>query len=112
MKSESNFGVAMATLICPVCGKDCDSVILMNQRLTPKAKDEVEELHGKTIGYSDKPCSDCKEILEEKDILIEVDLSKTNDKSNPYRTGRLILVEKGTVASQIAFVDKEQVKIK
>lgn len=93
--SEDKLSVALCGLVCPICGKKCDDVIIMNERLTEKAAQEVKETHGQIIGYADKPCKDCQEQIDNnKFILIEIDIDKTNDMKNLYRTGRLAYVNK------------------
>lgn len=92
---KDKLSVGLCDLICPICGKKCDNVIIMNDRLTKKAAQEVEKAHGQTIGYANKPCKDCQEQIDNnKFILIEIDPNKTDDMKNPYRTGRLAYVDK------------------
>lgn len=67
----------------------------MNDHLSEKVAQKVKEANGQTIGYADKPCKDCQEQIDNnKFILIEIDIDKTNDTKNPYRTGRLAYVDK------------------
>lgn len=92
---KDKLSVGVCGLACPICGKKCDDVIIMNEHLTKKAAQEVKEAHGQIIGYADKPCKDCQEQIDNnKFILIEIDIDKTNDMKNPYRTGRLAYVNK------------------
>lgn len=86
---NSNLGVALTNLVCPVCGKVCDNQIIMNTKLTPGNAKKVEELHGQTVGFSEKPCEECSEAMKEAVMFIVVDDSKTTDMRNPYRTGEL-----------------------
>lgn len=93
--NEDKLGVGLCDLVCPICGKKCDSVIIMNTHLTKKAAQKVKEVHGQTIGYADKPCKDCQEQIDNnRFVLIEIDIDKTNDMANPYRTGRLAYIDK------------------
>ena len=49
---ESTLGVALVKEACPLCGALSDGPIVMNKRLSKSMAKRVEELHGKTIGYS------------------------------------------------------------
>ena len=110
--SKKLLGTALVKRLCPVCLKEQDSEILMNTVLTEKNAKEVENLHGKVVGFSDKCCDECKEKLppEKGSWLVVVDLSKTEDKSNPHRTGQLFGVtkeyaQKIGINSYISFID-------
>lgn len=83
----NNLGVALCKEACPLCGKLEDGPILLNTRLTPGEAKKVESLHGQTIGYMDKPCSECQDMMSKGFLLIGVDEEKTEDRKNPYRTG-------------------------
>ena len=105
-------GTALVKRVCPVCCKEHDAEILMNTVLSEKDADNVEVMHGKVVGFMDDACDECQEKLP-KDIgtwLVVVDLSKTEDKSNPHRTGQLFGVSKEYaqkigVNSYISYID-------
>lgn len=84
--SEDNFAVGMVNYACPICGKVVDNAIIMNERLTKKAADEIREAHGKTIGWSENACKECSAHKDECVYVIEIDAEKS-EKNNPYRTG-------------------------
>lgn len=86
-------GVACVKELCPVCLKEIDGPVILNRILTEKAKEEVEKLHGKVVGYSEHPCDDCKKYLEMGIIVIGYDKSKTKDMNNPYRSGHIIVIK-------------------
>lgn len=86
---KSKLGVALTNLVCPICGKVCDNQIIMNTKLTYKEAKKVEELHGQNVGFSEKPCEECSEVMKEAVMFIVVDYSKTTDMKFPYRTGEL-----------------------
>ena len=100
MKKENVIGVALVKRACPLCGSLHDAEIVMNTRLTTGQAKNVEDLHGKTVGYLDKPCDECIKHSELGVILIQVDESKTEDHRNPWRTG-LITVIKQEAAERI-----------
>lgn len=88
-------GVALVKYICPICGKEADSAILMNKVLSKKMAKEVEKLNGQNIGFSEKPCKECQEWIDKGAFfIIGVDSDKTEDNSNPYRTGHLVGIKK------------------
>lgn len=57
--SENKIGVALVHEICPICGKSMNEQILMNSVLSKKYAKEIENVHGKAIGYSKTACEDC-----------------------------------------------------
>ena len=105
-------GTALVKRVCPVCCKEQDSEILMNTVLTEKNADDVKAMHGKVIGFMEDACNECQEKLpkDKGSWLVVVDLSKTEDKSNPHRTGQLFGVSKEYaqkigVNSYISYID-------
>ena len=109
-------GTALVKRLCPVCLKEQDSEILMNTVLTEKNADEIEAMHGKVVGFMDDACDECQEKLpkDKGTWLVVVDLSKTEDKSNPHRTGQLFGVRKEYalkigVNSYISYIDYNDV---
>ena len=117
--SEKLLGTALVKRLCPVCLKEQDSEILLNKVLTEKNAKEVEKLHGKVIGFSDDCCDECKEKLppEKGTWFIVVDVEKTDDRSNPYRTGSIFGVSKEYaikvgIDSYVAYIDvKDAIKL-
>ena len=110
--SEKLLGTALVKRLCPVCLKEQDSEILMNKVLTEKNADNIEAMHGKVIGFMKDACDECQEKLpkDKGTWLVVVDLSKTEDKSNPHRTGQLFGVtkeyaQKIGINSYISFID-------
>ena len=89
------FEVALVKRACPICGKEVDSEIIMNQKLTKKAAEEVKNLHGKVIGYADKVCEDCSKYKDNL-FIIEIDPEKSDMKrmETIYRTGRYLVCDK------------------
>lgn len=75
------------------CGKTHNAEIVMNTRLTPSEAAKVKDLHGKVIGYMDKPCDECQSLIAQGTLLIQCDESKTDDTKNPYRTGKQCVVK-------------------
>ena len=94
MKEKDIIGTALVHENCPICAKKINEHIIMNSRLTEKNAEEIKSLHNKSVGYSEEPCDECKELKKQGFIFIEVDESKTEDKSNPYRTGNMWVIKK------------------
>ena len=117
--SEKLLGTALVKRLCPVCLKEQDSEILMNTVLSEKNADNVEAMHGKVIGFMDDACDECQEKLpkDKGSWLVVVDLSKTEDKFNPHRTGQLFGVRKEYaqkigINSYVAYIDvKDAIKL-
>jgi len=90
---NNNLEVSLTKELCPACLKEMDGAIVMNSILTEKHAKEVKELHGKVVGFSDKFCGKCQEYADNGIILIGFCESKTEDMSNPYRTGHFLVVK-------------------
>ena len=110
--AKKNLGTALVKRVCPVCCKEHDAEILMNTVLTEKNANEIEAMHGKVIGFMEDACDECQEKLpkDKGSWLVVVDLEKTEDKSNPHRTGQLFGVtkeyaQKIGVNSYISYID-------
>lgn len=63
--SENKIGIALVHEICPICGKPMNEQILMNSVLSKKYAKEIENVHGKAIGYSKTACEDCSKYKDE-----------------------------------------------
>ena len=93
---NDKFKVGIVNYACPVCGKVADSQIIMNTKLTKKEADKIQQMHNKTIGFSDKPCKECQDVIDAHNVLFIVgfDVDKTTDENNPYRTGDVVGIKK------------------
>lgn len=90
-------GVAVVNHICPICGKvnDDDSTVVINKRFTNSEANKVKSLHNKTVGVSRKPCKECQSWIDKGAFfVIGVDVEKTEDMANPYRSGHLVGVKR------------------
>jgi len=94
---SNKIGVALVKRACPVCGKEQDGEIIINTRPSKRRAAEVEKLNGKCVGFMEEPCSECQEFMKQGIILVTVDESKTDDPSNPYRTGGFFVVTEEAV---------------
>lgn len=92
--NNDNFGVACVKYLCPICGKPANHAIIMNTKLTKSAAKQVNELHNKAIGWSDKPCDNCQHYINDGVFfVIGVDTEKSTNDSF-YRTGHIVGVKK------------------
>lgn len=105
--SEDKIGVALVHEICPICGKPMNEQIFMNKILSKKYAKEIENLHGKTIGYSRTACEDCLKYKDEVVMCIAIDETKSKP-NNLYRTGQIVGVRKDFQL----FIDKPEFVIK
>lgn len=96
---EKKIGVALVHELCPVCTKEMDGSIFINQKLSEKEAKKVEDMHGKVV-WSKELCPDCKEMKSQGFILIGAVEAKTEDATNPYRSGNIWCV-KQEVADQL-----------
>lgn len=105
--SENKIGFALVHEICPICGKPMNEQILMNSVLSKKYAKEIENVHGKAIGYSKTTCEDCSKYKDEAVMCIAIDEAKS-EPNNPYRTGQVVGIRKDFQL----FVDKPEFIIK
>lgn len=87
----SNLEVSLVKEQCFICGKLIDGPIIINSILTEKAANEIKQIHGKCIGYSEEICPDCKKLAEQGLIILEID-ANLSESNNPYRTGKLWVI--------------------
>ncbi len=81
------FSAVLTKELCKVCAKEVDGAIIINTRLTKSNSKKVDELNGKVIGWAKDLCPECQKMHELGFIFIGVDEKKTDDVTNPYRTG-------------------------
>lgn len=92
---NNKLGAAVVNYACPICGKQVDSAIILNSRLSVTAANKIKEFHNKTVGYSDNACEECSKHKDEGIYLIEIDNSKSDMKcmETMYRTGVIAFVK-------------------
>ena len=90
---KEDFKVALCKELCPICGKEMDGPIVMNQVLTKEAANNVAALHGKVIGWADHCCKECSEYKDKAIFFIGIDTEKS-EPNNPYRTGKMVGINK------------------
>lgn len=103
---EHTLGVALVKEACQLCGKTEDGPIILNTHLTEKNAKEVEEMNGKVIGYMKGPCKECKELMKQGFLLIGYIEEKTDDKTNPYRSGNQWVIKREAAEEMFADCSK------
>lgn len=90
--SNKKIHMALVYRACPCCGMkdEKQGEILMDTVF--KLKSEIEEAHNKVIGFGSF-CETCLEETKDRVALVGVDMEKTEDENNPYRTGERILMK-------------------
>lgn len=88
----SKLEVSLVKEKCFICGKEFDGPIIVNSTLTEEVANEVKQLHGKCIGYSDEICSKCKELAKQGLIILEINVD-LSEPTNPYRTGKMWVIK-------------------
>ena len=94
---EDKLGIALIKYACPICGEvnEDATAIALNKKLTKKAAQEIKSMHDKVVGFSDKPCKKCQSYIDKGAFfIIGIDKDKTDDWSNPYRTGHIVGIKK------------------
>lgn len=88
-------GIACAKELCPICCKEIDGPILIGNRFSKKRAEQINNLNGKVIGFAKEPCENCKELIDKGCFfVIGIDISKTDDMSNPYRSGHIVGIKR------------------
>jgi hypothetical protein len=110
----NKFAAAVVKELCPVCTKEVDSSVVINKKLTEGMAKKVEDMHGKAV-WSKTLCLECQDMKSKGFILIGAVEAKTDDTTNPYRSGNIWCVKQevaetlfaphGAPKSGIAFVD-------
>lgn len=100
----------VANLAYPVCGLDKAKIKVDSGYKHETIPNQLLELENQTIGFMDEPCEDCLKLTEQGEIVLGIDLAKTKDKFNPYRTGHKVLVKKGTFNEPYLFMDLKDMK--
>jgi hypothetical protein len=94
---SSKVGVALLNYVCPICGQinEDASTIAINSLLTENAAKKVEDMNNKVVGFSEKPCKECQSYIDKGALfIIGIDTEKSDDMSNPYRTGHLVGIKR------------------
>ena len=94
---SNKVGVALLKYVCPICGQvnEDSSTIAINSLLTEKAAKKVEDMNNKVVGFSEKPCKECQSYIDKGALfIIGIDTEKSDDRSNPYRTGHLVGIKR------------------
>lgn len=96
MNAKDNLGVALVKELCPICCKEMDGPIIMNSVLTKKNAKEVEDMHGKVIGFADHCCEECAKYKDDVVFFVGIDESKSSKDSlkELYRTGQIVGIKK------------------
>ena len=96
--SDHPIGVALLKYACPICGKenkDASAIALGTIFNSRKNAARVEAMNNKIAGFSEQPCKECQSWIDKGAFfIIGVDPEKTEDMSNPYRTGHLVGIKK------------------
>ena len=94
---SSKLGTALVRELCIICCKAQDGPIIMNKVLTEKNAKDIEDMHGKVIGFAEEPCKECQEDIDKAFMIIGYDEEKSNMQNLPigfHRTGHIIGVKK------------------
>lgn len=98
MKTNSyKLDMALVNRVCPVCGKvnESASEIIIGKKMVKTDDTEIQKLHGKVVGFSEKPCKECQEWIDKGAFfIIGIDADKSENMSNPYRSGHLVALKK------------------
>lgn len=96
--SDHPLGVALIKYACPICGnvnEDATAIALGSKFNNKKNVERVESMHNKIVGFSDKPCKECQSYIDQGALfIIGIDSEKSDDMSNPYRSGHFIGIKR------------------
>ena len=90
--------VALLKYVCPICGQvneDASAIALGSKFNDKKNIEAVEAMNNKVVGFSEKPCKECQSYINKGAFfIIGIDAGKSDDMSNPYRTGHLVGIKR------------------
>lgn len=96
--SDHPLGVALIKYACPICGnvnEDATAIALGSKFNNKKNVEKVESMHNKIVGFSDKPCKKCQSYIDQGALfIIGIDPEKSDDMSNPYRSGHIVGIKR------------------
>lgn len=96
--SDHPLGVALIKYACPICGnvnEDATAIALGSKFNNKKNVERVESMHNKIVGFSDKPCKECQSYIDQGALfIIGIDSEKSDDMSNPYRSGHIVGIKR------------------
>ncbi len=102
MSKDKKLGVALTKTLCSICAiTEMDGDIVLNTVLTESNAKKVEDMHGKVVAWSKEPCPACQDMKSKGFVLIGVDEDRTDDVTNPWRTGNIWCVKQE--AAEIIF---------
>lgn len=88
---SDNFGVALVKEACPICCKEVDGPIIIGKNNSKTKAKAINDMHGKVVGFAKEPCPKCKELIDNGCFfIIGIIASKSDDMSNPYRSGHIV----------------------
>lgn len=99
--TEQKLGVALVKELCPACTKEMDGPIVLNKRLNKTAAKKVEDMHGQVVGVADHFCEECQGYADQGIIFVGIYEDKTEDMSNPYRSGLFAVVKEDAVKDMV-----------
>lgn len=98
---QDNWAVGMVHELCVCCGKPTNHQIIIPEKLNQKTKQEIEQAHGKAIGFADEPCKECQQYVDDGFVLligIDPDKSEKDGESikpeDAYRTGSQVWLKR------------------
>ena len=94
-KLSDEVGIALVKEACPICCKPIDGPIVIGKQFNKKRAKEINNMNGQVIGFADKPCPECQKLIDEGVFfIIGVNVNKTKDYNNPYRSGHIVGITK------------------
>ena len=90
---------ALVKRVCRVCHQAVDAeIVIATKYYNGEPLIDLAKYHQKVVGFLEEPCDDCKKKfkMDEYNIILEFDEAKTDDRNDPYCTGRVLQVRKDT----------------
>jgi hypothetical protein len=95
MRLHPKHGVNPCIPTCFYCGEGKNEIILLGAMSKHITGHDEAPMHGPC--FDKEPCDKCKGYMKQGIILISVDAAKSDDHSNPYRTGCFCVVKEEAV---------------
>lgn len=93
IKLSPKHGINPSINLCFYCGSETGVLLL------GKLKGDMEA--PRFMSLNTEPCDKCKELMKVGILLIGIDVNKTDDMNNPYRSGKMVVVKDNWVNKNV-----------
>lgn len=98
IRLDEKHGVNPSLEVCFYCGEDIGVVLFGKLHTTLRSSFEKQGMSRdgeapRRVAMSQTPCDKCVELMKQGVLFVSVDVSKTEDQRNPYRSGCVAVIK-------------------